>query len=130
MQTEIEILALCALLEGLIRTLFAEMRLGAGTKEKFPRVQDAFKAVAQKLKIPWKETMEPLFVEWRRARNPSAHGDFPVEIATDSDKQKSVEQMFFGLSRIAGGFNMILLKLFGYLGIYRASALEDKYQRL
>jgi len=28
------------------------------------------------------------------------------------------------------GFNMILLKLFGYSGIYRASTLEDMYRKL
>ena len=74
--------------------------------------------------------MEPLFAEWKRARNPSAHGDFPSEVEPEADEQQALEQMFLGLSRIAGGFNMILLKLFGYTGIYRASTVEDVYRKL
>ncbi|PYL24564.1 MAG: hypothetical protein DMF37_07200, partial [Verrucomicrobia bacterium] len=61
---------------------------------------------------------------------PSAHGRFKTDINDGNADQKTVEEMFFGLSRIAGGFNMILLRLFGYSGPYRASALEDKYRNL
>jgi hypothetical protein len=133
-QLEIRILALCALLEGLVRTIYKELSLGkpraSNRKKKPPAAQNIFKAVAQKLRIPWQDEMEPLFAEWERARNPSAHGDFPPEVEPGADEQQALEQMFFGLSRIAGGFNMILLKLFGYTGIYRASTFEDVYRKL
>jgi hypothetical protein len=132
-QLEIRILALCALLEGLIRTIFKEMSLGRpanSRKKNFPAAQDVFKAVAHKLAIPWEKEMEPLFNEWKYARNPSAHGHFPSELERETNEQVTVEKMFFGFSRIAGGFNMILLKLFGYSGTYRASTLEDIYRKL
>lgn len=90
------------------------------------QIQDIFKAVGTKLAIPWEETMLPLFREWKRARNPSAHGRFKP----GTDNQKEAEQQWFGISRVAGGFNMILLRLFGYSGTFRASALEDSYRKL
>jgi hypothetical protein len=93
------------------------------------QTQDMFKAVAQELKIPWVQ-MQRVFNEWKRARNPSAHGDFRHEIPEGVDEQKTVEEMFFGLSRIAGGFNMVLLRLFGYSGVYRDSAFKDDYRRM
>ena len=133
-QLEIRILTLCALLEGLVRTIYKELSLGkpraSNRKKKPPAAQNIFKAVAQKLRISWQDEMEPLFAEWKRARNPSAHGDFPSEVEPEADEQQALEQMFLGLSRIAGGFNMILLKLFGYTGIYRASTVEDVYRKL
>ncbi len=33
-------------------------------------------------------------------------------------------------SRIAGAINVILLKLFGYSGLMRASAFEEKYRKV
>lgn len=90
------------------------------------QIQDIFKAVGARLGFAWEETMQPLFREWKRARNPSAHGRFKPS----SENHKEAEQQWFGLSRVAGGFNMILLRLFGYSGTFRASALEDSYQKL
>jgi hypothetical protein len=90
------------------------------------QIQDMFKTVGNKLGISWETTMQPLFSEWKKARNPAAHGNFKADLID----QKEVEQAFFGPSRIAGGFNMILLKLFGYSGVFRASAIEDQYQSL
>ena len=170
-QLEIRILALCALLESLVRTIFKEVcqsktdALDTANAERFAilkerflkraaqlrntknyrehdtlcdrirgasvsTTQDVFKAVSSRLNLPWREVMQPLFREWKKARNPSAHGDFKPDIAGGVTEQKAVEEMFFGLSRIAGGLNTILLKLFGYSGPYRASALEDQHRRL
>ena len=170
-QLEITILALCVLLESLVRAIFKKVCLNRSdapdviNSKRFTKlkndllrlssrlinsknarehqrlcdrirdasvfqIQDVFKAVAKRLDLPWKETMQPLFAEWKRARNPSAHGRFKTDINDGNADQKTVEEMFFGLSRIAGGFNMILLRLFGYSGPYRASALEDKYRNL
>ncbi len=170
-QLEIKILAVCTLLESLIRTLFEGVCLRNSKApdvidgERFSRlkeqmlkraarlltaknprehqrlcdrvrdaaafqIQDMFKAVAHELNISWAERMQPLFSEWKRARNPSAHGRFRPDFEQRGDEQKSAEKVFFGLSRIAGGFNMILLKLFGYSGLYRASTFEDKYSKL
>jgi hypothetical protein len=170
-QLEIRILAVCTLLESLIRTIFDKICLrstkatDAIDRKRFERLkeqllkraasllrktnareharicarikdaaefqmQDMFKAVAHELDISWDQTMRPLFSEWKQARNPSAHGRFKPDFEEVSDPQKATEKMFFGLSRIAAGFNMILLKLFGYSGIYCASRLEDKYARL
>lgn len=86
------------------------------------QMQDIFKAVAARLNIPWHE-MGPVFKEWKKARNPSAHGAFWHDVDA-SDEQKETEEMFYGHSRIAGAFNMILLKLFGYSGSYIASVIE------
>jgi hypothetical protein len=170
-QLEIRILAVCTLLESLIRTIFDKLCLrstkasDAIDRRRFDRLkkqllkratslltkrnsreharicarikdaaefqmQDMFKAVAHQLSIPWEQSMRPLFSEWKEARNPSAHGRFKMDFDEVSDPQKAAEKMFFGLSRLAGGFNMILLKLFGYSGVYCASVLEDKYARL
>jgi hypothetical protein len=84
-------------------------------------MQDRFKAVAQRLNLSWANDMGPLFKEWKAARNPAAHGDFHHEGDQPHDEP------FRGLSRIAGGFNMIVLKLFGYKGPYVASIIEDHW---
>jgi hypothetical protein len=169
-QLEIRILACCALLESLVRTIFKEICLhqsdapDAIDSERFTKlknnvlrgatrllnsknarehrrlcdrikdasalqIQEVFKAVAQRLAISWEDAMQPLFSEWKRARNPAAHGRFKPDME-DGREQKKAERMFFGMSRVAGGFNMILLRLFGYSGRYRSSALEDKYRKL
>ncbi|HKP45356.1 MAG TPA: hypothetical protein VJT50_02050 [Pyrinomonadaceae bacterium] len=134
-QLEIRTLALCALLEGLLRFLFKDFGFEQASslpksKGRFVTAEQVFRSVARKMQISWTDRMEPLFNEWRRARNPSAHGDFRAELEPDTDEQQAAEQMFFGPSRVAGGFNMILLKLFGYRGVYRASTVEDIYRRL
>lgn len=127
-QGEIRILALSALLEGLLRTILEHR--GSKRAAKKARSEELFKRVGEKLNIRWSEEMEPLYTEWKRARNPSAHGDFPAEMPANADELEEVKKFFFGMSRVAGGFNMILLKLFGYQGRYLASALEDKYQAM
>jgi hypothetical protein len=92
-------------------------------------IRDMFQAVADRLNIGWKSEMEPIFREWKNARNPAAHGAFRRS-ETEGEEQQEAEEMFFGQSRIAGAFNMVLLKLFGYSGPYVASVIEGTRQTI
>ena len=90
-------------------------------------MQDIFKAVSQQLNIPWHKEMEPIYSEWKGIRHASAHGKFRHDVAPGFEQQ-AAEETFFGISRIAGGFNMIFLKLFGYSGRYLSSATEGTHR--
>lgn len=126
-QTEIAVLSVCTLLESLVRAIFKHacgQKSAASEADPRPNMQDMFKAVAQRLALSWKDEMGPIFKEWKTARNPAAHGDFHHE------GDQADDEPFLGLSRIAGGFNMILLKLFGYEGPYVASIIEDHWGKI
>jgi hypothetical protein len=93
-------------------------------------IQGMFRAVAANLGLHWDKQLQPVFVEWRRARNPAAHGHVTSEDPDPDVDAELVRDMFFGYSRVAGGFNMLMLKLVGYSGLYRASVLEDRYETI
>lgn len=57
------------------------------------------------------------------SENPLVHGQLPYHAPPTTEEQAS-ERMFYGQSRIAGAFNMILLRLFGYEGSYLTSVIE------
>ncbi|HJT66389.1 MAG TPA: hypothetical protein VJ749_08050 [Pyrinomonadaceae bacterium] len=164
---DIKILATCALLESLVRTIYAERTLGGEEQEKQFRdararvveliekeaettpdrvaldrlkaivadaapltIQGVFRAVGEQLGLDWEKQLQPVFTEWKTARNPAAHGRVTTEHPDPDVEAERVKTMFFLYSRIAGGFNMLLLKLFGYTGTYRSSVLEDVYGKL
>ena len=164
---DIKILATCALLESLVRTIYAERTMANQEQEKQFRdarsrvaeliekaaettpnrvaldrlkaivadaapltIQGVFRAVGEQLGLDWEKQLQPVFTEWKTARNPAAHGRVTTEHPDPDVEAQRVKTMFFGYSRIAGGFNMLLLKLFGYTGTFRSSALEDVYGKL
>lgn len=129
-QLEITTLTICVLLERLMRLIFkaeCQQESGAWSALDAGKIENVFKAISQKLNIPWKQEVEPIFIEWKRVRNTSAHGKFRHDVAVGFE-QEEAERSFFGISRIAGGFNMILLKLFGYSGRYLSSATESAHR--
>ena len=71
--------------------------------------------------------MEVVKNAWWQVRNDFAHGDFREGADTTEEIFKSDT---IAESRIAGGFNTILLKLFGYSGLYNPSVYEPGYARL
>ena len=64
---------------------------------------------------------------WEQLRNPLAHGDFREG---DSITEQVFKDDTVAVSRIAGGFNTILLKLFGYSGLYKLSVFEPGHDRM
>jgi hypothetical protein len=164
---DIKILATCALLESLVRTIYAERMAASHEQEKqfrearlkvveliekeaetirdrvaFDRlkaivadaapltIQGVFRALGEQLCLDWEKQLQLVFTEWKSARNPAAHGRVTAEHPDADIEAERVKTMFFGYSRIAGGFNMLLLKLFGYTGTYCSSVLEDTYGKL
>ena len=95
-----------------------------------PASQGLFRAVGEQLRLEWEKQLQAVFTDWKTARNPAAHGRVTTEHPDADVEAERVKTMFFGYSRIGGGFNMVLLKLFGYTGTYCSSVLEDVYGKL
>lgn len=85
------------------------------------KVEEKFEEVCKHLGLPWDKKMKLVREAWEELRNPLAHGDF-------REGESISEQIFksdtIAKSRIAGGFNTILLKFFGYTGLYKSSVFE------
>ncbi len=88
-------------------------------------MREMLAAVCKRLGLDWESEMSKVFAAWKAARNPLAHGKF----GDDEDHQGFVDIMH-GESRIAGGFNTLLLKFFGYSGYYNPSVFEPGFKRM
>jgi hypothetical protein len=69
--------------------------------------------------------MELIFSTWQKARNPIVHDTTRADRTEDQFKESVINE-----SRIAGAINILLLKLFGYSGLMRESAFEEKYRKI
>ena len=87
-------------------------------------MREKVQAVCKQLGLNREVDMDKVFTAWKAARNPLAHGKFGGD-----DDQAFIDTMH-AKSRIAGGFNTLLLKLFGYAGYYNASVFEPGFQRM
>ena len=83
--------------------------------------------VCKHLGLQWDGKMKVVKDAWWQVRNDFAHGDFRegVSITEEVFKADTLAE-----SRIAGGFNTILLKLFGYNGRYKPSVFEAAYDTM
>jgi hypothetical protein len=82
-------------------------------------------AVARHLGMEWEADLENIFRTWQQARNPLVHETSRAHRTEDEWKELSLNE-----SRIAGGINVLLLKLFGYSGLMKASTFEERYRTL
>lgn len=87
--------------------------------------REKFQAVVNHFGLRWEGDMELVFVLWKNARNPLVHEATRAERSEEHFKQSAINE-----SRIAGAINVILLKLFGYAGVMRASVFEDQYRTI
>ena len=87
--------------------------------------REKFQAVVNYFQLQWKDDMEPVFRTWRAARNPLVHGARRTDQTEDESKD-----LMRAESLIAGAFNVLLLKLFGYSGQMSASAFEEEYRQV
>jgi hypothetical protein len=146
-------LALCSLFEGIVDLLFDHLKLERELKESEPhfaeyvgqrdrlcrqlekdanqtnqlgrlaarlkyaeafRVKDKFRALCRHFDLPYKPDMKKHLDSWAARRNALSHGEWHSSLAD-----------FVHQSRIAGGINILFLKLIGFSGRIRAVALGD-----
>jgi BMFP domain-containing protein YqiC len=82
-------------------------------------------AVFESLDLVWSDEIETIFEIWKNARNDLFH--YKSRAMRSDDKWKKILE---DESRIAGLINILLLKLFGYSGQMRCSAIEEKYRQI
>ena len=91
------------------------------------KVEQKFEMVCHHLGLPWDGKMKLVKEAWEQLRNNLAHGDF-------REGESITEQIYkadtLAKSRIAGGFNTVLLKLFGYNGSYNSSVFEPGFDTM
>ena len=88
-------------------------------------MEQMFQAVVNHFGLVWQGDMENIYKTWSRARHPLVHDKMRAETSEDKLKQSVIDE-----SQIAGAINILLLKLFGYSGPMRHSALEDGYRKI
>ena len=88
-------------------------------------IEQMFQALVTHFGLQWQDDMENIYTTWSRARNPLVHDKARAETTEDKLKESVKHE-----SKIAGAINILLLKLFGYSGWLRHSALEDGYRQI
>ena len=88
-------------------------------------IEQMFQALVTHFGLQWQDDMENIYKTWSRARNPLVHDKARAETTEDKLKESVKHE-----SKIAGAINILLLKLFGYSGWLRHSALEDGYRQI
>ena len=88
-------------------------------------MEQMFQAVVNHFGLVWQGDMENIYKTWSRARHPLVHDKLRADTSEDKLKQSVIDE-----SQIAGAINILLLKLFGYSGPMRHSALEDGYRKI
>jgi hypothetical protein len=86
--------------------------------------REMLQAVARHFELKWETDLESIFKTWQQVRNRLVHNTSRAHRTEDQWKELLPNE-----SRIAGGINVLLLKLFGYSGLMRASALEQEGYR-
>lgn len=87
-------------------------------------MEQMFQALVDHFGLKWEDDMENIYKTWSRARHPLVHDKRRAETSEDELKESVRSE-----SQIAGGINILLLKLFGYSGWLRHSALEGGYRQ-
>ena len=87
-------------------------------------LREMLQAVARHLGLGWESYLGDIFKTWKDARNPLVHDTSRAYRTEDEWKELALNE-----SRIAGAINVLLLKLFGYSGMMRASAFEENGYR-
>ena len=122
---------LLAHLDGLANPNDSTRRLRQAIASAQPRrplkIEEKFEMVCNHLGLPWEGRMKVVKEAWDQVRNDFAHGDFREGSATTEEVQKAD---ILAESRIAGGFNIMLLKLFGYSGPYKPFVYESDEDQL
>jgi hypothetical protein len=88
-------------------------------------MEQMLQAVVNHFGLIWQGDMENIYKTWSRARHPLVHDKLRAETSEDKLKESVIDE-----SQIAGAINILLLKLFGYSGHMRHSALEDGYRKI
>lgn len=88
-------------------------------------VRERFQAIASHFGLQWPEDMEVIFRTWQSARDPLVHGKRRANLT-----ETELKDLMLAESRIAGGINILVLKLMGYSGRMSASAFEEKYREV
>jgi hypothetical protein len=88
-------------------------------------MKQMFQATVTHLGLKWEDDMENFYKTWSQSRNPLVHGKSRADTSEDELKKSVINE-----SQIAGAINILLLKLFGYSGAMRHSALEDGYRKI
>ena len=122
---------LLAHLDGLANPSDSTRRLRQAVSSAQPtkplKIEKKFEMVCNHLGLRWEGRMKVVKDAWDQVRNDFAHGDFREGASITEEVQKAD---ILAESRIAGGFNIILLKLFGYSGPYKPSVYEPEDDRL
>jgi len=87
--------------------------------------REMLQAVARHLGLKWETDLENIFKTWKDARHPLVHETSRAHRTEDQWKELSLNE-----SRIAGAINVLLLRLFGYAGLMKASTFEERYRTL
>jgi len=95
-----------------------------GTAALFTQ-REMLQAVARHLGLEWEADLENIFKTWQHARNRLVHDTPRAHRTEDQWKELALNE-----SRIAGAINVLLLKLFGYSGLMKASTFEERYRTL
>lgn len=81
------------------------------------RPEDKFREVCRHCRLDEKQFVQPILKAWQSYRNALAHG---------KTLQGPPAEIMFASSRLAGGYYILLAKLFGYSGKMVFSQLEDR----
>ena len=122
---------LLAFVDGLANPSDSTRRLRQAVSSAQPtrplKIEEKFEMVCKRLGLQWDGKMQVVKDAWWQVRNDFAPGDFR-EGATITEEVFKADTL--AESRIAGGFNTILLKLFEYSGLYTPSAFEAGHDTL
>jgi hypothetical protein len=88
-------------------------------------MREKLQAIATHFGLKWEDDIGAVFNTWKTPRNQLVH-----EASRSGLTEDQIKESVFNESRIAAGINILLLKLFGYSGVMRGSAFEEKYRRV
>jgi len=88
-------------------------------------VKSKLRAIVDHFGLKWESDMELIFNVWKRFRNPVIHYGKYASRSEDEIKATTIAE-----SQIAGGINILSLKLFGYSGYMQSSVFEDAFRQV
>jgi hypothetical protein len=88
-------------------------------------MREKLQAIVTHFGLKWENDIETVFNTWKTPRNQLVHDASRSGLTEDQIKESILNE-----SRIAGGINILLLKLFGYNGVMRTSVFEEKYRQV
>jgi len=91
-----------------------------GSAQAF-HMRDKLNEVSNHFGLVWEGKMETVFQTWQKIRNPVVHGK-----ARTGETEAESKNNIYSLAKIAGAFNLLVLKLIGYSGGAMASAFDER----